>query len=291
MRAWHAVIAGGFLVAWLTGDNDDFYMMHQVAGYTVLVAVAARLLVGLFATKMPWRLPRPSLAGTRRWLAERRGRNPLFGWLAVALFATVGASAGSGMAAHWLPSVEDLHGGLTDAALWVIGAHVAFVVYMFAGLRRMLTQRLRPATVSAGMLFAAAVAAPLALTAPTPALAGDAEDRQAILDTLAEEARAADPAFNGFDAAAGETLFRTRWAGGDERTPSCTACHTEDPRATGRNAKTGRPIEPVAVSVNPDRFTDPDEVAKQFHRDCDEVLGRECTAQEKGDYITFMMGQ
>jgi len=129
------------------------------------------------------------------------------------------------------------------------------------------------------------------LTAPVPALADATADRHAILDALAEEARAANADFAGFSAAAGETLFRTAWAGGDDRTPSCTACHTEDPRAMGRNAKTGRPIEPVAVSVKPDRFTDPDEVAKQFRRDCKAVLGRACTAQEKGDYITFMAEQ
>lgn len=116
-------------------------------------------------------------------------------------------------------------------------------------------------------------------------------DRQAILDALAAEAGAADPGFSGFSAQRGETLFRTEWAGGDSRTPSCASCHTQDPRAQGRNAKTGRPIDPVAVSVSPKRFTDPEEVAKQFRRDCDSVLGRACTAQEKGDYITFMAEQ
>nr|WP_184432317.1 DUF1924 domain-containing protein [Roseospira goensis] len=140
------------------------------------------------------------------------------------------------------------------------------------------------------MTLAALLATGLAASI-APAHAGDAADRQAILDGLAAEARAADPAFAGFAADRGETLFRTQWAGGDDRTPACTACHTENPRAMGRNAKTGRPIEPVAVSAKPDRFTDPDEVAKQFRRDCEAVLGRHCTAQEKGDYITFMMGQ
>ena len=137
MRAWHATIAGGFLVAWMTGDSDDLYMMHQVAGYTVLVAVVLRLVVGVFATRAPWRLPRPSVSGARRWMAERRGRNPGFAWLAVALLVTVGASAGAGMAAHWLPQVEDLHAALSDAALWVIGAHVVFILAVFGGLRRL----------------------------------------------------------------------------------------------------------------------------------------------------------
>lgn len=125
---------------------------------------------------------------------------------------------------------------------------------------------------------------------PVAALAANGA-RDALLADYAAQSKQANPAFAGFSAQRGETLFRTKWAKGDERTPSCTACHTDDPRNAGRNAKTGRPIEPVAVSVNPKRFTDKAEVEKQFGRDCKSVLGRECTAQEKGDYITFMAGQ
>lgn len=125
-----------------------------------------------------------------------------------------------------------------------------------------------------------------------PALAMAADSRRdAILSDYAAQARATDGGFAGFDAKRGETLFRTKWAKGDERTPSCTACHTDDPRSQGRNAKTGRPIDPVAVSANPKRFTDMGDVEKQFTRDCKSVLGRDCTATEKGDYITFMAGQ
>jgi mono/diheme cytochrome c family protein len=135
------------------------------------------------------------------------------------------------------------------------------------------------------VMFAAAVAA-----LPVVALAGDAR-RDAILADYAGKARAADPAATAFSPQRGETLFRAKWTGGDPRTSSCTACHTVDPRQLGRNAKTGRPIEPVAVSANPGRFTDPAIVEKQFTRDCRSVLGRECTPLEKGDYITFMAGQ
>jgi mono/diheme cytochrome c family protein len=125
---------------------------------------------------------------------------------------------------------------------------------------------------------------------PAMALAGDAR-RDAILADYAAQARRADPAFTALSAQRGETLFRTKWTGGDARTQSCTACHTADPRQAGRNAKTGRPIEPVAVSVNPQRFTDRATVEKQFGRDCRSVLGRDCTPLEKGDYVTFMAGQ
>ncbi|MBF0307617.1 MAG: DUF1924 domain-containing protein, partial [Alphaproteobacteria bacterium] len=111
------------------------------------------------------------------------------------------------------------------------------------------------------------------------------------LDRFAVKARAADPSFAGFSAARGEALYRTRWAAGDPRTPSCAACHGDDPSQPGRNAKTGRPIGAVAVSADAKRFTDVDEVEKHFGRDCKSVLGRACTALERGDYVTFMAGR
>lgn len=125
---------------------------------------------------------------------------------------------------------------------------------------------------------------------PVAAFAADAA-RDALLADYAAQAKKADAAFAGFSAQRGEALFRTKWAKGDERTPSCTACHTENPKNPGQNAKTGRPIDPVAVSANPKRFTNAADVEKQFGRDCKSVLGRECTALEKGDYITFMAGR
>ncbi|MGD9885603.1 MAG: DUF1924 domain-containing protein, partial [Reyranella sp.] len=87
-----------------------------------------------------------------------------------------------------------------------------------------------------------------------------------------------DRAFTTFSAQRGEALYRTSWSGGDPRTTSCTACHTANPRQAGRNAKTGRPIDPVAVSADPRRFTDKATVEKHFLRDCKSVLGRECFA-------------
>lgn len=128
------------------------------------------------------------------------------------------------------------------------------------------------------------------LALPPAAQAGDPA-RDAILSDYAARARTADPAFTGFSAARGESLFRDSWSGGDARTPSCMSCHTADPRQPGRNAKTGRPIAPAAVSVEPKRYTDPAQVAKHFERDCRSVMGRACTPLEGGDFITFMMGQ
>lgn len=274
LRVWHAWLAGGFLVAFLTGDEDT-YAMHQFAGYAVLAAVVVRLVAGMVAPSgSPWRLPRPGLAALSRWWRDGRGRNPLFAWLAAAVLMAAALAAATGALADPWPAWEHMHEGLSEAALWPVFAHVAFILYVFAG--RRLLQR----------LAGTAVVAVMAIGLVPPAEANDA--RRALLDAYARQARSTDAGFTGFSAARGEALFRTRWAGGDERTPSCTACHTEDPRQPGRNAKTGRGIDPVAVSVAPKRFTDAEEVEKQFRNDCKSVLGRACTVQEKGDYITFM---
>jgi len=36
------------------------------------------------------------------------------------------------------------------------------------------------------------------------------------------------------------------------------------------------------------RFTDPSKVEKWFKHNCGDVLGRACTAQEKGDVLAFL---
>lgn len=68
---------------------------------------------------------------------------------------------------------------------------------------------------------------------------------------------------------------------------SCTTCHGQDPKQSGKN-RVGKVIEPMAVAVNPKRFTDPAKVEKWFKRNCKDVLERECTPQEKADFIEFL---
>jgi hypothetical protein len=122
------------------------------------------------------------------------------------------------------------------------------------------------------------------------ASAGAGESPKLVLDFYASEAKTADPGFSGFSAERGEHLFRTKFSTGKPDTPSCTACHTTDPRKTGQT-RAGKDIEPMAASANPKRFTDQAKTEKWFGRNCRNVLGRECTATEKGDFITFMLSQ
>lgn len=94
----------------------------------------------------------------------------------------------------------------------------------------------------------------------------------------------------GFQASAqrGATFFRQRFAH-SSRMPACTSCHTDKPMNAGSHAVTNKVIKPLAPAANAERFTDPEKVEKWFRRNCTEVVGRECSAAEKADFIAFLM--
>lgn len=103
---------------------------------------------------------------------------------------------------------------------------------------------------------------------------------------LEQEARQADPAFKGFSASRGQTFFAARH--GAEW--SCSSCHTDDPLQSGKHARTGKSIAPLSPNGDAQRFTSQAKVDKWFKRNCNDVLGRACTAQEKGDVLTWLVG-
>lgn len=122
----------------------------------------------------------------------------------------------------------------------------------------------------------------IALAAPAWSAAQDA-----VLEQYKTQAAAADGAFAGFSAEHGKAFFLSTNTGGGADTPSCTSCHTSNPVNAGQT-RAGKAIEPMAVSASPGRFTDFAKTEKWFTRNCKTVLGRECTPQEKGDFITYM---
>ena len=122
------------------------------------------------------------------------------------------------------------------------------------------------------------------------ARAASAESPKTLLDFYAAQVKAADPAFSAFSAERGKSLFSTKFTSGKPDTPSCTTCHTTDPKNVGQT-RAGKAIEPMAASANPKRYADQAKAEKWFGRNCNNVLGRECTAREKGDFITFMLSQ
>jgi len=94
---------------------------------------------------------------------------------------------------------------------------------------------------------------------------------------------------NGFSAAAGEALWNKSVKdakSGESR--SCATCHTANLRDAGKHAETGKLIEPMKPAVNPKRLSDARQIEKWFLRNCKWTYGRECTPQEKGDFLMFI---
>lgn len=116
---------------------------------------------------------------------------------------------------------------------------------------------------------------------------------EARADAVAEaqasyQAQGAGP----FDAQAGAR----RWIGNftDAKTGkqiNCASCHHQDLRQPGQHLRTLKPIEPMSPAVNPQRLTDVKKIEKWFLRNCKGTWGRECTPQEKGDFLAYIQSQ
>lgn len=118
-----------------------------------------------------------------------------------------------------------------------------------------------------------------------PALALSAS---ALANTPAQIAEQLKQAAGGeASAARGEQLYRGKPGGGE--VASCTACHGDNPRQAGKHVRTHKLIEPLAPVANASRFTDMANVEKWFRRNCNDVLGRACTAREKADFVAYMI--
>ena len=105
-----------------------------------------------------------------------------------------------------------------------------------------------------------------------------------LLDNYRAAAKAEDPAFKDFSAANGQKFYNAKTG-----ELSCSSCHTDSPKALGKHAKTGKEIQPMAPVANAKRFTDAANVEKWFKRNCNDVLSRACSAQEKGDFIAYLL--
>ena len=92
--------------------------------------------------------------------------------------------------------------------------------------------------------------------------------------------------------AKGQQLWQQKFTGKKpyaER--SCTACHGANVTLMGKHLKTNKQIKPMAVSINPQRFTKKTKVDKWFLRNCKWTMGRECTQQEKNDITAYLKSQ
>lgn len=133
----------------------------------------------------------------------------------------------------------------------------------------------RPSTFLRRSAAPMAAAALCAITAIAAAAATPAE----LLAGYAAQAGTAP------SASRGQQFFNTRQG----REWSCASCHGAVPVAAGKHASTGKLIAALAPSVQPERFTDAAKVEKWFRRNCNDVIGRECTPGEKADVTAWLI--
>ncbi len=117
------------------------------------------------------------------------------------------------------------------------------------------------------------------------ALPAGAETPAQLLAGYEAQAKKESAAFSGFSADRGEQFFGARH--GAEW--SCASCHGSPPTGQGKHAKTGKQIAPLAPVAGSQRFTDDAKAEKWFRRNCNDVLSRPCTAQEKGDVLAYLL--
>jgi mono/diheme cytochrome c family protein len=101
------------------------------------------------------------------------------------------------------------------------------------------------------------------------------------------QAKSADAVFVP-SAERGKNFYGRIFRAGNEMA-SCASCHTANPKALGKHVITGKEIPALSPSANPERFTDTKKSEKWFKRNCNDVIGRECTAAEKSDLTAWLL--
>ena len=112
------------------------------------------------------------------------------------------------------------------------------------------------------------------------ALAADTTPQQQLQHWTQQAGRPAD-------AKAGQIFFTNAHG----REWSCASCHGTPPTGDGKHASTGKRIAPLAPAFNPQALTQTARTDKWFRRNCNDVLGRECSATEKADVLAYLIQQ
>ena len=140
VRIGHWLMAGGFVVAWVTSESETFRLVHVLSGSIVLAVAVFRLAWGVFGSRYalfssfvrgPQKVGNYLTSLLGRQPEHHAGHNPAGGWAIVLLLAFGIASGVSGWAAYnnlggdWLKS---LHDSLSSAMLGVVIIHLIGVI-------------------------------------------------------------------------------------------------------------------------------------------------------------------
>ncbi len=140
VRIGHWLLVGAFALAWITGESEEWRLVHAFAGGTVVGVILFRLPWGLVGTRHarfasfvhgPQAVLDYVLGLLRGDESKYAGHNAAGGWAIVALLTLGLLSGASGwltyqdMGGEWL---EEVHEALATGMLAVAAVHVAGVV-------------------------------------------------------------------------------------------------------------------------------------------------------------------
>ena len=94
------------------------------------------------------------------------------------------------------------------------------------------------------------------------------------------------------NAEAGKALWNQQFKNKKTGKPqNCATCHGANLKQEGKHVRTGKKIAAMAPSANPKRFTKVKKIKKWFKRNCKWTIGRECSAQEQADILSYLIKQ
>lgn len=146
-RAFHWLLALSFGGAYVTAESERLRDVHMLLGYTALGLVVFRVFWGVVGTRYArfssFPLSPTAVVGYLKSLAALSprhyfGHNPAASWAIVGMLLLIVALGATGwtqaveIGPEWL---EDLHEGLANAMLAMVGVHVAAVL-LSSGLHR-----------------------------------------------------------------------------------------------------------------------------------------------------------
>ncbi len=102
-------------------------------------------------------------------------------------------------------------------------------------------------------------------------------------------AKSANPEYSGPSAVDGKFFFNRKIKLANGKEAACASCHTANPADEGKHMVTGKSIKPLSPVVNYKRFSNVDKVEEQFTLHCNDIIGSDCTAAEKANYIAYLL--
>lgn len=102
-------------------------------------------------------------------------------------------------------------------------------------------------------------------------------------------AKTANPEYGGPSAVDGKFFFNRKIKLANGKEAACASCHTANPADEGKHMVTGKPIKPLSPMVNFKRFSNVEKVEEQFTLHCNDIIGSDCTAAEKANYIAYLL--